>query len=260
MKVKARKKILPILLAAVMAVAMLPPITARAASDPVNYIFDVSDGSITAGAGTSGGTLKVTYGASQTLDNIPASQNITIIGTTTVNTVTVSSGVTANITLSSVSIDVCGVSDSACAFNMAGATVSLTLADGTENSLKSGNNCAALQVPEGAELTIDGSGTLTAPGRMGAGIGGGNWANGGTVTILGGTISASGYGGAAIGGGNGGAGGTVTIMGGTVTAVNYDMGAAIGGGLERCGRHGHHYGRHCHGGGPPYRRGYRRRQ
>ncbi len=218
-----------------MTVAILPPVTARAASDPGNHIFDVSEGSITVGAGTNGGTLKVTYGASQTLDNIPASQNITIIGTTTSNTVIVSSGVTANITLSGVSIDVSEVSDAACAFNMTGATVTLTLADGTSNYLKSGNNCAGLQVPNGAELTINGSGTLTAPGRMGAGIGGGDWGSGGTITIMGGTVSTSGYGGAAIGGGCNGAGGTVIISGGTVTAENFDLGAAIGGGCYGAG-------------------------
>jgi len=202
MRRKAKNKILPILLAAAMAVAMLPPITARAASDPANYIFDVSEGSITVGTGTDSGTLKVTYGASQTLDNIPASQELTITGKTTNNTVTVSSGVTANITLSGVSIDVSDVSDNACAFNMTGATVSLTLADGASNALLSGENCAGLQVPADGVLTIGGSGTLTASGgRWGAGIGGGYNGIGGTITITGGTVTASGTEGAGIGGG-----------------------------------------------------------
>ena len=98
----------------------------------------------------------------------------------------------------------------------------------------------------GGTVTIHG-GTVTAQGRLGAGIGGGSgWSSGdgGTVTIYGGTVTASSDGGAGIGGGGNnwansygttiggtaGAGGTVTIHGGTVTAKGGELGAGIGGG------------------------------
>lgn len=224
------KRILGVFLCAALIFTLLPA-AARAASDPGNYIFDVSEGSITVGAGTSGGTLKVSYGASQTLDNIPASQELTITGTTTANTVTVSSGVTVKITLSGVSIDVSGISDDTCAFDMTGATVKLTLAGGTSNTLKSGNECAGIQVPAGASLTIDGVGTLTASSHLGAGIGSGDGGAGGTVIIKCGDIIASSYSGAGIGGGADGAGGAVAISGGTVSASSTN-GAGVGGGYE----------------------------
>ncbi|WP_172674235.1 Ig-like domain-containing protein, partial [Syntrophomonas palmitatica] len=214
----------------------LLPVTALAASNAAEYIFDVSEGSITVSAGTESGTLKVSYGASQTLDNIPASQEITITGETTVNTVNVSSSVTANIRLSGVNINVSGVSDSACAFNMRAATVRLTLAEGTSNTLKSGKDRAGLEVPIGASLTIDGQGSLGSYSNgWGAGIGGCNHvyygynSDGGTITINGGTVSASSGEGAGIGGGYEGVSGTVTINGGTVTASSV-YGAGIGDG------------------------------
>ena len=56
-------------------------------------------------------------------------------------------------------------------------------------------------------------------GTDAAGIGGGEDADGGTVTISGGYVYAKGsYGGAGIGGGEGGDGANVTITGGTVHA------------------------------------------
>ncbi|MCL2104178.1 MAG: hypothetical protein FWH21_03880, partial [Kiritimatiellaeota bacterium] len=77
-------------------------------------------------------------------------------------------------------------------------------------------------------------GTVTANGdRYAAGIGGGLYGNGGTVTISGGTVHANGGNigeGAGIGGGSNGNGGTVTISGGIVTAVGGWAGADIGAG------------------------------
>ncbi len=88
-------------------------------------------------------------------------------------------------------------------------------------------------------ITIN-SGNVTAKGCIrGAGIGGGNGGNGGTITINGGTVKATGgERSAGIGGGNTGSGGTITINGGTVIAegtiadkmVYTGSGAAIGGG------------------------------
>ena len=225
------KRFFSLLLCAVLIFTMLPT-TAQAASDPDSFIFDISEGSITIGAGMDSGTLKVTYGTSQYKDNIPDTQEITIIGSTTANAVTVSSGVTTSITLSSASIDMSAAN--ACAFELQGtANVTLTLESGTTNSLISSIG-AGLQVPENADLTIGGTGTLTATysgwATYGAGIGGGNaGGRNGTININSGTVEAIGYYGAGIGGGQSGDGGTVNISGGTVTASSRH-GAGIGGG------------------------------
>ena len=170
--------------------------------------------------------------------------------TTNGNTVTdrrivVASGVNAAVTLQNTRIDVS--STTGCAFDMTGATVSLTLA-GT-NTLQSGDAHAGLEAPAGASLTItaQSTGSLTATGgAAGAGIGGGQYATGGTVTILGGEVTATGTkallgiefgGGAGIGGGGmgdgggeGGNGGVVLVNGGYVTATGGAGAAGIGAG------------------------------
>ena len=63
-----------------------------------------------------------------------------------------------------------------------------------ENTLKGGNMCAAIEVPEGCTLTISGNGSLTATGGEGAGIGASSLRNGslGTIVIDGGDIKAYG--------------------------------------------------------------------
>ena len=156
-------------------------------------------------------------------------------GAATTNTITVNSGVTASITLNDVNINV-SATDFACAFNMTGATVHLTLAG--SNTLKSGSGRAGLQVPAGATLVISGTGSLTAEGLYGAGIGGGYNSAGGNITITGGEVTANGSnGGAGIGGGRSGTGGIIVITGGTIEATGGDSyadylggGAGIGGG------------------------------
>ena len=139
---------------------------------------------------------------------------------------------------------------------------------GTNTVTASGENFAGVHVGSGSELTLTGTGELTAKStngtRSGAGIGsgrkensgnivirsgtviaesamygagiGGGYSSAGTVTIDGGTVTATGgnsdnglSGGAGIGGGSGGFG-TVTINGGTVTATGTGGGCGIGGG------------------------------
>lgn len=103
---------------------------------------------------------------------------------------------------------------------------------------------AGIRVPAGADLTINGPGSLTANGsNFGAGIGSDFGEDSGDITINGGNITANGYiGGAGIGGGrrriwdgeggSGGAGGIITIGGGVVTASgNGGGGAGIGNGI-----------------------------
>ncbi len=196
---------------------------------------------------------------------ISADGDYTITGTTTTNTITVNSGVNANITLSNVSIDVSGT-EGAAAFKIAddsAGNVIVTL-EGT-NVLKSGADCAGLQ--KNGEtgvgiLIITGSGSLNAVGGgNGAGIGGSgtnsrNDPGGSTANIIieNGTITAQGgadtvdtgyegyspeYGGAGIGGGANGNGSNITITGGTVNATGGTIsafgGAGIGGGYNGSG-------------------------
>ena len=98
---------------------------------------------------------------------------------------------------------------------------------------------AALHVPEGAELVIakGSTGSMTAFGGPGAGIGGNDKEACGIITINGGTLSyiSGGPSGAGIGGGRGGDGGTITINGGNLTDIRSSSGAGIGGGAGGSG-------------------------
>lgn len=140
-----------------------------------------------------------------------------------------------------------------------GATVKLILVG--DNSLYADNNGAAIRLSKGANLTIEGTGSLTAfsdgynagigeymTGECGnltinsgtitasgnTGIGGTRTGSGGNITINGGIVNATGHWGAGIGGGGGsyeqsGHGGNITINGGIVNATS-TWGAGIGGG------------------------------
>jgi hypothetical protein len=129
----------------------------------------------------------------------------------TIERIVVAPGVTADITLSGVNIDLS--QSGGCAFDMAGAAVNLTLAG--ENSLISGGTNAGLHCPDGASLTIGGAGTLTtAGGSQGAGIGGSGGESCGSIGINSGTVySAGGDGAKDIGSGANGSGGTLTLSG-----------------------------------------------
>ncbi|MDR1100970.1 MAG: carbohydrate-binding domain-containing protein, partial [Clostridiales bacterium] len=146
--------------------------------------------------------------------------------------VKVEAGVTADITLDSLKIDVSlrDWIDFACAFDMTGATVDLTLVG--ENVLISDSYHAGLQISADSTLTIDGDGSLNAVGGLhGAGIGGGYQSDNGKITINNGKIKATGTisseVGSGIGGGAGGQGGEININGGTITTTR------IGGGSSK---------------------------
>lgn len=189
--------------------------------------LDISQGSITI---TSAG-YKIGDGNEQSYKGA-----YTISGTTTTNTVTVSSG-THNITLDGASIDV-STTEYSCAFAIAtGAQVNLTLTG--ENVLQSGEEKAALNVPEveGPVATLiitkESTGSLFAKGgASAAGIGGNRHESAGIITINGGHITAEALNfvgdPAGIGGGNYGNAGTITITGGYVYAYGSQKG--IGGG------------------------------
>ena len=107
--------------------------------------------------------------------------------------------------------------------------VTLILPEGKTLTLSNG-----LNVVSGQSLVIEGEGTLTATGSdNAAAIGGGQFGDGGDVTINGGTVNATGgIKGAGIGGGQYGNGGDVTINGGSVNATGGSRGAGIGGGQQ----------------------------
>ncbi|GAB6391813.1 MAG: DUF1566 domain-containing protein [Treponematales bacterium] len=129
-----------------------------------------------------------------------------------------------------------------------GANVTLKLVGGnslvcTLDDENTRTSYAGLQVGSDSSVTIEGPGSLTARGGVGAaGIGSGfiykgsaalSASQGGAVTITGGEVTAAGgMWGAGIGGGAYGDGGNITISGGTVRAAAGTYGAGIGGGVN----------------------------
>ncbi len=159
-------------------------------------------------------------------------------GASTANKIVVSTGVTANIVLDNVNINVSGTSN-ACALDIQGtAVIDVDLAAGSENTLRSGEYMAGLQVADGAVVNIgtvvSGSGTLNAyGGSYAAGIGGGYSLSGGEIVINDGNINATGGYGGGSGIGSGildGDGCDITINAGVVNAYGTDSGAGIGSG------------------------------
>lgn len=179
-------------------------------------------------------------------------KDATITGTSTTNVILVS-GVEATITISNLDIQIPIDNNATTANNWIPA---IRLANGAQlnlilegkNTLKGGDMCAAIDVPEGCTLTISGEGSLKATGGVGAGIGASSMRKGslGTIEINGGDIEAYGSGMAAgIGGSVEGSIGTIVINGGTVYAkgghgsypkdINHVYGGAgIGGGAYGC--------------------------
>ena len=185
-------------------------------------------------------------------DTLEQYNDATITGSSTTNVIQVS-GVEATITISNLDIQIPIDNNATTATNWKpairlanGAKLNLIL-KGT-NTLKGGDMCAAIEVPEGCTLTISGEGSLKATGGVGAGIGASSMRKGslGTIVINGGNIEAYGSGMAAgIGGGSEGGIGTIVINGGTVYAkggygsypknINHVYGGAgIGGGANGC--------------------------
>ena len=185
-------------------------------------------------------------------DTLEQYKDATITGSSMTNVILVS-GVEATITISDLDIQIPIDKNATTASNWIPA---IRLANGAKlnlilegkNTLKGGDMCAAIDVPEGCTLTISGEGSLKATGGVGAGIGASSMRKGslGTIEINGGNIEAYGSGMAAgIGGGLEGGIGTIVINGGTVYAKggygNYPKdinhvygGAGIGGGPFGC--------------------------
>lgn len=179
-------------------------------------------------------------------------KDATITGSSTTNVILVS-GVDATITISNLNIQIPIDKNAETTTNWIpairlgnGANLNLILEG--ENTLKGGDMCAAIEVPEDCTLTISGEGSLKATGGVGAGIGASSMRKGslGKIVINGGNIEAYGSGMAAgIGGGLEGGIGTIVINGGIVYAkggygsypkdINHVYGGAgIGGGPFGC--------------------------
>ena len=149
----------------------------------------------------------------------------TITGNSTTNVILVN-GVEATITISNLDIQIPIDNNAETANNWIPAirlvnNAKLNLILEGKNTLKGGDMCAAIDVPEGCTLTIRGEGSLKATGGVGAGIGASSMRKGslGRIEINGGNIEAYGSGMAAgIGGGLEGGIGTIVINGGTVYA------------------------------------------
>ena len=192
---------------------LIPNVSATASPDA----FDISGGNYGIDYTYTGGVLTVETPTAITIKN--ADPN-----TPTTDTIVVKGGVSANITLDGVNIDVSG-RNYACAFQIADnstGNVTITLADSSENFLKSGDYCAGLQKNGTVgSLEIKGSGSLEAfGGYLAAGIGGGNVGIGSNITISGGSVTAAGgEEGAGIGGGAWRDGSDITISGGSVKTI-----------------------------------------
>ena len=185
-------------------------------------------------------------------DTLEQYKDATITGSSTTHVILVS-GVEATITISDLDIQIPIDNNATTTSNWIPA---IRLANGAKlnlilkgkNTLKGGDMCAAIDVPEGCTLTISGEGSLKATGGGGAGIGASSMRKGslGTIEINGGNIEAYGSGMAAgIGGGLEGGIGTIIINNGTVYAKggygsyprdikNVYGGAGIGGGAYGC--------------------------
>ena len=190
-----------------------------------------------------GGVNGTDYSYENGVLTILTSTEITIankVDITTTDRIEVADGVSANIILKGINIDVSSIDNTAAfkiADNSAG-NVRVTLFDGTENVLKSGTWRAGLQKNGTVgTLEIAGDGALIATGGYeGAGIGGGYYGDGSNIIISGGSVTATGNGnGAGIGGGFWGVGSNITISGGSVTATGNENGAGIGGGCNGAG-------------------------
>ena len=180
--------------------------------------------------------------------SITASGNYVINGDAskaTQNRIKVASGVTANIMLRNVNINL-NSQPQACALLVeAGAKANIYLSG--NNTLVSGSKRAGIELPDEATLVLSSAagdfqetGSLTVTGgAQAAGIGGSGNANSnykaGTMTFMGGTINVNGgHDAAGIGGGyNSGdnGGGTINIYGGNITAIS-PLDAGIGTGLK----------------------------
>lgn len=208
--------------------------------------FEVTGGAQGTDYTYSGGVLTINSDTELTLSN-------TDPNTATSDRIVIGNSVHASLILSGVNIS--APVDQSAIHVPTGSSLAITLADNSTNIAIGGNGSTgsaapAIRLPDGATLTIEGTGTLnvtggSSPGNPGGtGIGGYLYYAGpsptaescGTVIILSGTVTVTGgYYSAGIGGatnhaGTGGNGGTVVILSSSVTVTGGSSAVAIGGG------------------------------
>ena len=199
-------------------------------------------GDFTITGGKEGVDYSLENGTLRILTNTPITIKNTDSSAPTGQCIEIAGDVNADVTLSGVNIEVDSVSSGqgrkaalAIKENSTG-NVTIRIADGSENYLRSGWNHAGLEKSgedTAGTLRITGNtGMLEAVGgRHGAGIGGGSAADTGNITIENVSVTAvGGYGAAGIGGGEGGAGSNIVINDCEVIATSGTKGAGIGGG------------------------------
>ncbi|MBQ2799740.1 MAG: hypothetical protein IJF09_10170, partial [Ruminiclostridium sp.] len=143
------KKVLSVFTAMAMALSLMTGIPFSELG--LGIIVSAADAETLGAFEVTGGVLYTDYAYAGDVLTIYTSTALTIKNTNpstpTTDRIEVALGVSANITLAGVNIDVSSQSDTAAfkiADNSAG-NVTITLADGTTNTLESGGNCAGLQ-------------------------------------------------------------------------------------------------------------------
>lgn len=213
------------LLIAILLFVSLMPFTAFAASGTIS-----ADGTYDIGAYGNDSIITINGGLDVVLTNTG--------GSTYTNLQIDCIGANTTLTIDGIKINN-SANDNACALAFIGTGNNLVL--NGQSELTSGLNQSGIRVIEGTALSISGSGEVVAQGsRGGAGIGGSDHQNGGTINILSGKVTAIGgtYA-AGIGGGEDGHGtgasDKITISGGEVHASGDDESAAIGSGYDADG-------------------------
>ena len=229
------------LLASVLPIGAVPAQAADTAG-----AFEVTGGNSGTDYSYSDGVLTINSDTALTISN-------TNPKTVTNDRIVIGNNVNASLTFNGVNIS--APTDQSAIYVPSGSSLKITLADDSTNSTIGGNGSTgsaapAIRLPDGATLTIEGTGTLNVIGGSSTGNPGGTGIGGylyyagpsptaescgtviilsGTVTVTGGSYSA-GIGGATNHAGTGGNGGTVVILSSSVTVTGGSSAVAIGGG------------------------------
>ena len=229
------------LLASVLPIGAVPAQAADTAG-----AFEVTGGNSGTDYSYSDGVLTINSDTALTISN-------TNPKTVTNDRIVIGNNVNASLTFNGVNIS--APTDQSAIYVPSGSSLKITLADDSTNSTIGGNGSTgsaapAIRLPDGATLTIEGTGTLNVTGGSSTGNPGGTGIGGylyyagpsptaescgtviilsGTVTVTGGSYSA-GIGGATNHAGTGGNGGTVVILSSSVTVTGGSSAVAIGGG------------------------------
>ena len=243
---KLGRKILSALLAFALLASVLPigAVPVQAAED--TGVFTVTGGTSGTDYTYSDGVLTINSDTALIISN-------TNPNTATNDRIVIGNNVNASLTFNGVNIS--APTDQSAIYVPSGSSLKITLADDSTNSTIGGNGSTgsaapAIRLPDGATLTIEGTGTLNVIGGSSTGNPGGTGIGGylyyagpsptaescgtvivlsGTVTVTGGSNSA-GIGGATNHAGTGGNGGTVVILSSSVTVTGGSSAVAIGGG------------------------------